>query len=202
LQLSISVKPGTPLVFPGYRTGIKPPAIIQKRNFQSKGRHKKLKPEAEVNGRNFKGGGMSNYLLLVVMFFAGITVAVQPSVNARLAQKVGILESACISFAVGTLFLLVVLLAAGRLNLKGLGETVWWEWTGGLFGAIFVTATIMIMPRIGTTATLAATIAAQLMTGVLLDHFGAFGFKVMPFDLKRFAGCLLLIGGVMLIGKR
>jgi len=148
------------------------------------------------------GGEMPNFILLLVMFFAGITFAVQPSVNARLAQKVGVLESACISFAVGTLVLLAILLVTGKWNFKGLTETAWWEWTGGIFGAIFVSATIVIMPRIGTTATLAATIAAQLMTGVLLDHFGAFGFKVMPFDFKRFAGCLLLAGGVMLIGKR
>ena len=69
---------------------------------------------------------MTNLFLLLIMFCAGIVVAVQPSINARLAQKVGIIESACISFAVGTLVLLALLLASGRLNLKGVGETAWW----------------------------------------------------------------------------
>jgi transporter family-2 protein len=156
----------------------------------------------EENSLGAKGGGMSNLILIVIMFCAGTSVAIQPSVNAKLAQKVGVIESACISFAVGTLVLMMVLLATGKLSLKGLGETVWWEWTGGFLGAIFVSATIMIVPRIGTAAAMAATIAAQLMTGVLLDHFGAFDFKGAPFDLKRFLGCLLLLGGVVLVGRR
>ncbi|HZV82312.1 MAG TPA: DMT family transporter, partial [Geobacteraceae bacterium] len=33
------------------------------------------------------------------MFCGGITIALQPSINARLAQKVGLVESSCISFA-------------------------------------------------------------------------------------------------------
>ncbi len=145
---------------------------------------------------------MANLHFLAIMFCAGITVALQPSINARLAQRVGVLESACISFAVGTLVLLAVVLLSGRGTVRGLGETVWWEWSGGLLGAIFVSTTIFVVPRIGTTATMAATIAAQLMTGVLLDHFGAFGIKETPFDVKRLLGCALLACGVVLIGKR
>ncbi len=145
---------------------------------------------------------MSNLGLLAMMFCAGITVALQPSINARLAEKVGVLESACISFAVGTLVLLTVVLLSGRGSLRGLGETAWWEWTGGLLGALFVSTTIFVVPRIGTAATMAATIAAQLITGVLLDHFGAFGVREVHFDLKRALGCLLLAAGVVLIGKR
>lgn len=118
---------------------------------------------------------MSNLIFLSTMFCAGITIAVQPSINARLAQKVGVLESAFISFAVGTFFLLSLVLLAGRGNLRGVSETAWWEWSGGVLGAIFVSATIFIVPRIGTTAAMAATIAAQLVTGVILDHYGAFG---------------------------
>lgn len=60
----------------------------------------------------------------------------------------------------------------------------------------------MIVPRIGTAAAMAATIVAQLVTGVLLYHFGVFDFKGAPFDLKRFLGCLFLLGGVVLVGKR
>lgn len=145
---------------------------------------------------------MSNLMLLVIMFCAGITVAVQPSVNARLAQKVGIIESACISFAVGTLVLLAILLISGKANLRGVGETAWWEWTGGVMGAFFVSMTIFIVPRIGTAAAMSAIIAAQLTTGILLDHFGAFGFRQVPLDLKRCIGCLLLLAGVALVGKR
>jgi len=145
---------------------------------------------------------MSNLNLLVIMFCAGFTIALQPSINSRLAQKVGVLESACISFAVGTIVLFAVVLMTGKGNLKGLDDIAWWELTGGVLGAIFVSATIFVVPRIGTAAAMAATISAQLITGVILDHFGAFGVKEVHFDLKRALGCALLAGGIILIGKR
>jgi bacterial/archaeal transporter family-2 protein len=145
---------------------------------------------------------MSNLLLLSMMFSAGIAIAVQPSINARLAQKVGVMESACISFAVGTVALLLLVLIAGKGNLKGIGEAQWWEWTGGFFGAFFVSMSIFVVPRIGTAAAMSAVIAAQLTTGVLLDHFGAFGMKQIPLDLKRAVGCLLLVAGLALVGRR
>lgn len=142
---------------------------------------------------------MSNMMFMLMMFCAGITVAVQPSVNARLAQKVGIIESACISFAVGTIALYLLLLVSGRGTFRGVGETAWWEWTGGILGAIFVSTTIVVVPRIGTAAAMAAIIAAQLLAGIILDHFGFFGFQGIPVDAKRVVGVLLLLAGAMLI---
>jgi transporter family-2 protein len=145
---------------------------------------------------------MSNYFLFLIMFCGGMAVALQPSVNARLAQKVGILESACISFAVGTLVLLLVVLMSGRGTVKGIYGAAWWELTGGILGAIVVSLTILVVPRIGTAATMAAIIAAQLTTGLILDHFGLFGFKVLSLDLKRFIGLAFLALGAGLMLRR
>jgi transporter family-2 protein len=145
---------------------------------------------------------MSNYLLFLIMFFGGMTVALQPSINARIAQRVGILESAFISFAVGTLALLLVVLMSSRGTLKGIYGAAWWELTGGILGALFVSLTILVVPRIGTAAAMSAIIAAQLATGFVLDHFGLFGFKVLPFDLKRLIGLAFLLLGAGLILRR
>lgn len=142
---------------------------------------------------------MSNLPTLIIMVCAGAAVALQPSINARLAQKAGLLESACISFAVGTLGLVIALLLSGKTNVRGLHETAWWEWTGGILGAFFVTATILAVPKIGTAATMAVAIAAQLLTALVLDHFGLFGFGGMQIDLKRSLGAVLLIIGAWII---
>ena len=42
---------------------------------------------------------MSNWILFLAVFAGGAAVATQPVVNARLAQRVGLIESAFISFA-------------------------------------------------------------------------------------------------------
>lgn len=145
---------------------------------------------------------MNHIMLLTLMFCGGIAIAIQPSINGRLAQKIGVIESSCISFAIGTLLLLTVALIAGKGSFRSLANASWWELTGGGLGAFFVTMTIVAIPRIGTTAAMATVICAQLTTGVLLDHFGLFGFKSIPLDSKRAIGVLLLMAGASLIIKK
>jgi transporter family-2 protein len=136
------------------------------------------------------------------MFVAGTTVALQPAINSRLARKVGVLQSACISFTVGAIALLLLAALTARLTFKGISDTVWWEWTGGLLGAAFVTATIFVVPRIGAAALMAATVAAQLITGMVMDHYAVLGLERQPVDLKRVLGAFLLLTGVALISKK
>jgi transporter family-2 protein len=143
-----------------------------------------------------------NQLLLLLMFCGGIAVAVQPSINARLAQRVGAYESSCISFAVGTLALLIVVMIAGRGSLRGVASASWWELTGGLLGAFFVTMTIITVPRLGTTAVITAIIVGQLFMAALLDQFGAFGMRQIPLTLPRLSGLLLLAAGAALVLRR
>jgi len=93
-------------------------------------------------------------------------------------------------------------LAAGKGSLRGATHASWWELSGGVLGAFFVTMTIVAIPRIGTTAAMAAVIGAQLTTGVLLDHFGLFGFRTIPLDSKRAIGVALLMAGAGLIIRK
>ena len=146
---------------------------------------------------------MNSLFFFGVMFFAGMAVAIQPSINGRLAQRVGAIESSCISFAVGTLVLFAIVLFGGRLgNLRGIVGANWWELTGGLLGAFFVTLTIVVVPRIGTASAMAAIIAAQLITGLFLDQLGIFGFRVIALDGKRAVGVALLVLGAGLVFRR
>jgi bacterial/archaeal transporter family-2 protein len=145
---------------------------------------------------------MNQFLLLGLMFCGGIMVALQPSINGRLAQKVGVIESSFISFAVGTLALLVLVLIMGKGSLRAVSTAPWWELTGGLMGAFFVTATIIVVPKIGTAATMAAIIAAQLGTGLMLDHYGLFSLRQIPMDSKRAIGVALLFAGTALIVRK
>ena len=145
---------------------------------------------------------MSNIVLIILMAIGGIAVAMQPSINVRLAEKVGFLEAATVSFAVGTLVLLLVSLTSGQGSFRRVSDADWWQLSGGLFGAFFVTMTILGVPRIGTTAVLALTIVSQLTAGLVMDHYGLFGMRGIPIDYKRLLGVVLLLAGVFLICRR
>ncbi len=145
---------------------------------------------------------MANWVLIVLMVIGGGAVALQPSLNARLAEKTGFLQAATISFAVGTLVLLILSLSSHDGSFRRATDADWWQLTGGLFGAFFVTMTIVGVPRIGTTAVLALTIVSQLIAGLVMDHYGLFGMRGIPIDFKRLAGVVLLLAGVFLIYRR
>ena len=132
------------------------------------------------------------------MVIGGAAVAIQPTLNARLAEKTGFLQAVTISFAVGTL----ISLSSGQGSFRRIPDADWWQLTGGLFGAFFVTMTILGVPRIGTTAVLALTIVSQLTAGLVMDHYGLLGMRVIPIDFKRICGVALLLAGVFLIFRR
>lgn len=145
---------------------------------------------------------LSRIWIFGLMLLAGAVSALQPSVNARLAERIGLLESAFVSFAGGALCLGVVALLFGRGSWRALSGAAPWEVLGGLMGAFYVTCLVLAVPRIGTTAAMAAAIAAQLAAGLLLDSVGAFGFQKLPLDIPRISGVLLLALGSLLVFRK
>jgi len=126
------------------------------------------------------------------MIFGGICLAIQPSTNARMAQHVGVLGGAIMNFLIGGIVLITIALVFGKTDLKQLPNASWWQYLGGFFGAFFVSMGIFVVPKIGTTAALGAVIAGQLITAIILDHYGIF-------DLKQIAITPLRIGGIVLL---
>lgn len=139
---------------------------------------------------------------LVLALVAGMFMPVQAGINAKLAGVAdGAIVAAFVSFLVGTLVLGVVLAAMGQgvPVSRAWPQSPWWYWVGGALGAFFVTATVILAPRIGAGAMVAFTLAGQVAASMLLDNYGLLGFPVIPFDAKRLIGSVLLVAGVYLI---
>ena len=145
---------------------------------------------------------MERYLFGILMFGAGMLAALQPPVNAALARRTNSLMATMISFAVGTIALLVVTLARNDLALAGVRGAPWWQLTGGLLGAAIVFGTVVVLPRLGATGVVASVLAGQLAGGVLIDRFGITGVPVVGLNWSRMAGILLLLAGGALVLRR
>jgi transporter family-2 protein len=144
------------------------------------------------------------WLYLLVCLLAGALMPLQAGVNAQLARWVGSpVTASLVSFAVGTLALLVYTLAARPQlpALAALASAPWWVWVGGLLGGVFVTAAAAFAPRLGAATFISITIAGQVLVSILLDHFGIVGFAARPVTVPRLLGALLLIVGVLLVRK-
>jgi transporter family-2 protein len=109
--------------------------------------------------------------------------------------------AALISFLVGSLALLLFVLASGSAwpGRAQVGAVPLWAWFGGVLGAFYVASSIIIGPRLGAAALLSLIVLGQLVTSLVLDHFGWLGFAQHPLNLTRALGAALLFCGVLLI---
>jgi transporter family-2 protein len=72
--------------------------------------------------------------------------------------------------------------------------------SAGFVGVALFLSVAHTVPRIGAAAAITLVIVGQLLTGMILDHFGVFGLAVRTVDAGRAAGLLLVIlGGYLLV---
>ena len=148
---------------------------------------------------------MSNtYLFLLLAVAAGAMMPTQAATNNKMAMVVDSpVLSAFISFAVGTVALLVYLLMTGVPlgNLSAAKDAPAIAWVGGLLGAFFVAAAVTLVPRLGVAMTFSLIIAGQMVVTLIIDHFGLLGVPEKAVSIPRVAGILLITAGVVLIRR-
>ena len=144
------------------------------------------------------------WLLLLFAFVAGAALPVQFSINAVLRGYVGgPAVAATISFFGGMLALIVVALVLRES--WPLGEAVarapGWAWVGGLLGALYVLATIVVIPRLGAATTVGLILVGQVLASIVIDHFGLIRVPVHELNIPRLAGAVLIVIGVALVQR-
>ena len=140
----------------------------------------------------------------VLAALAGVSVVVQQVLNTNLRAALNSAAwSGFVSYLVG-LVCMAVLAAALRDPLPSASAAVrvpWWAWSGGLFGAIFIGLSILLVPQLGAATFIALLVTGQMLASVAFDHFGLLGLAQRPVDLPRLFGVVLLVGGVVLIRR-
>ncbi len=123
------------------------------------------------------------FLFYLLPVFAGVAITIQSGVNSQLRLAIQHpLMAAFISFVVGTIAL-AILLIFSKDALPGMSQyssISWYQYTGGLLGAFVVTVTLIAVAQIGAGNMFVLVVAGQLLTAVLMDHFGVLGMKSNP----------------------
>jgi transporter family-2 protein len=143
---------------------------------------------------------VTGLLLVLFAIVAGTFLPLQAGVNTRLAHFVGgPVRASMVSFAVGAIALLLVVVLFYRAGAVDARSAPWWAWTGGFLGAFYVTSTVVVPVRIGAAPFFGLLVAAQLVMGVLIDRFGLIGFPERALSPLRVLGVALLVGGALLV---
>jgi transporter family-2 protein len=147
---------------------------------------------------------MTKYIFIFAALIIGGFLSIQGSINTQLSSFLKHpLQASLTNFLVGTVILLLLNIAL-RTSMPTMSEmksVPWYLFLGGAIGAMFVTSVVLLIPQIGVTSMLAASIAGQLIIAAIIDHYGFFGISVHAISLSRVAGIALLILGIFLIQK-
>jgi len=138
---------------------------------------------------------------LLVALVAGISMAVQGSINTRLGKVVGQWEAIFVVHVVGLAGVSFLLFAVrmGHGDLGRIAKGPWYTPLGGLIGVLIVWGVVASIPRLGVAVATTSIIVGQVLTALLIDHFGLFGLRVMPFTWLKGLGLLLLAAGAKLL---
>jgi transporter family-2 protein len=131
----------------------------------------------------------------------GGLIALQAPINSTLGKRIGTLPAASVSFAIGTVLLVLLALTFGG-GFGRVGEVQHLSWVyllGGVLGAAYVTTVLVTVRSLGAGGVTAATIAGQLTAAVIVDQLGILGVEKHVVTVPRVAGIVLLAAGTFLV---
>ncbi|WP_407304667.1 DMT family transporter [Acinetobacter sp.] len=141
------------------------------------------------------------YIMLLVVIIGGAVLCAQSSINGRLGAEVGVLESAWLTFVMGTILSFLLGFFFEPQYSMNLFTVPRWQLTGAFFGVAYMLTIVFAMPRLGAAATTVAVISGQLLMSLLIDNFGWFNNTVIALDGSRLAALVLLAIALFFIYK-
>jgi transporter family-2 protein len=142
--------------------------------------------------------------LYVLTIFLGVALTVHLAMNGKVGvaignARVGNMVFWCVG-AVGAILIGLTGWQPGALS--GLREVNPILLTAGLMGASLVFGIAWLFPQVGAANATIALLAGQILSGLVLSHFGWLGSPVQPITMRSALGALVLLMGVVLATRR
>lgn len=140
-------------------------------------------------------------LLVAAALLVGGLLAVQAAANLQLSSAIGSpVGASALQLGIATVLLVILAAAAGTFAaVRLLPDTQPWHLLGGLGSALYITAGILLFPRLGALASVGLFVAGQMLASVALDSLGLLGVPRAGLDPATTAGTLAVVGGMALI---
>jgi transporter family-2 protein len=146
---------------------------------------------------------MDKLIWIIIALLSGAVLPIQAGLNARLGTATqNPVYASAISFVVGTIALIAYILVTRQtISLSGAKELPFYIWLGGLLGAFYVTAIVLLFPKLGPGLTFGLVVAGQMIVSILLDHYNILVTQQTPISYMKVLGIVLIVAGVVIIRK-
>lgn len=137
-------------------------------------------------------------MLNFLSIFIGGLIAIMLSFNSILAQNTGTYISTVIIHMAGlsTLIIIMIIKKYKITFKKGLPILLY---SGGAIGIITVVCNTVSIGAIGATLTISLGLLGQVISSIIIDHFGLLEVTKVKFNKKKFFGLSLMILGIIIM---
>ena len=138
--------------------------------------------------------------LLFLSMFLGIVLTVHLAMNGAVGAALGNPRVGnAVFWCIGAVTAVIIGATGWQAGaLSGLGSVNPIMLTAGAFGATLVFAIAWVIPQVGAGPFTFALLGGQIISAMVLSHFGWLGSPEQPVTLMRLVGAAVMVGGVLL----
>ena len=141
---------------------------------------------------------MLSYIFAVI---AGAVMSIQGVFNTRLSDKTGLYESNLFVQGTAFLFALIAMLIFGKGDITKISQTSPVYLLGGFLGIVITVTVMLSISSLSPTVAISTILISQLTVAALIDAFGLFETKKVPFTLSNYIGLALMVAGIIIFKK-
>ena len=141
---------------------------------------------------------MKLLLPIIIALLSGLAMTFQGTINAALKDRIGVAPMSAVVHFLGLVVSLGAMVATGLPKVADFKDLPFYSYLGGLLNVVIIGGVAWSIAKTGATTGTSAILFGQLVTAVVLDHFGLFTLEKVPFSWLRLAGVLLMLVGMRL----
>ena len=140
-------------------------------------------------------------LVIPLLLLVGALLSLQAGANVQLASATGSpFGASALQLSLGAALLLALAGLLGTLgSLDVVADVEAWHLIGGLGSAVYITAGILLFPRLGAVVSVGLFVAGQTLVSLVLDVTGWLGVESRTLDGAAIAGAFAMLAGIALV---
>ena len=138
-------------------------------------------------------------IVVAVGLIGGAAVGTQAPIAGAMGQRIGGASSSLIVHLGGVVASLALLIVRKGELIHEWRTLPWYMLGCGTLGLVLYLSLTHTLPKVGAATAITLLIVGQLLAGLVIDHFGAFGIVTRTVDGSRLAAVGLLLAGAYLM---
>ena len=142
---------------------------------------------------------MQTFLYILASLLMGAMLSIYLPMNSAVSKYLGSPLTANITFFLVALVTSIFIFAIwGEFEtINKIKEVPLWLYATGIFSAFMILVTTFLIPKIGVRKFFILTISAQILTAIIVSHFGFLGTPKDTISVKKVIGAILVVFGAV-----